>query len=131
VLEPDHRHLGEPKLPRREQAAVAGQNAALLIHQDQVGPPELDHRRRELVHLLLAVRARIPLVRAQAVDRPELDPVGERDQSAAMKHSRHRPLQSRHSHLTVATMAAPTAIALANFLEFTLRNTLRLDALAL
>jgi hypothetical protein len=33
--------------------------------------------------------------------------------------------------LTVAMMAAPTAIALANFLEFTLRNTLRLDALAL
>ena len=80
VLEPDHRHLGEPELPRREQPAVAGEDAAVLVDQDRVGPAELHHRRRDLIDLRLAVRARVALVRAQAVDRPQLDPLGERDQ---------------------------------------------------
>ena len=80
MLEPDHRHLGEPELARCEQRPVAGEDASVLVDQDRVGPAELDHARRDLVHLRLAVRARIPLVRAQAVDRPELDPLRERDQ---------------------------------------------------
>ena len=110
VLEPDHRHLGEPELARREQPAVAGEDAGVLVDQDRVGPAELDHRRRDLIDLRLAVRARVALVRAQAVDRPQLDPVGERDQPGGLRRSRHRPLQSRHSHRTIATMAAPIAI---------------------
>ena len=85
VLEPDHRHLGEPELARREQPAVAGEDAALLVDQDRVGPAELDHRGRDLIDLRLAVRARVALVRAQAVDRPQLDPVGERDQPGALR----------------------------------------------
>ena len=44
VLEPDHRHLGEPELPRRQQPAVAGEDAALLVDQHRVRPAELDHR---------------------------------------------------------------------------------------
>ena len=83
VLEADHRHLGEAELARREQPAVTGEDAALLVDQHRVGPAELDHGRRDLIDLRLAVRARIPLVRAQAVDRPQLDPVGERDQPGA------------------------------------------------
>ena len=79
VLEPDHRHFVEPELPRRQQPPVPGQHAALLVHQHRVGPAELDHRGRDLIHLRLAVGARIALVRPQAVDRPELDPVGKRD----------------------------------------------------
>jgi len=79
MLEPDHRHVGEPQLPCREQPAVAGQDAALLVDQDRVGPAELDHRGCDLVHLLVAVRARVALVRTQLVDRPQLDPVDERD----------------------------------------------------
>jgi hypothetical protein len=50
----------------------------------------------------------LPL-RAHAVDRPQLDAVGERDQPCCLRRSDHRPLQSRHSHLTIAPMAA-TAI---------------------
>jgi hypothetical protein len=38
-----------------------------------------------LVDLRLAVCARIALIRAQPVDRPELDPVGERDQPSALR----------------------------------------------
>ena len=57
----------------------------LLVDQDRVGPAELDHRRRDLIDLRLAVRARVALVRAQAVDRPQLDPVGERDQPGALR----------------------------------------------
>ena len=45
VLEPDHRHLGEPELAGRQQPAVAGEDAALLVDQDRVGPAELDHAR--------------------------------------------------------------------------------------
>ena len=85
VLEPDHRHLGQPELARREQPAMAGEDAALLVDQHRVGPAELDHRRRDLIDLRVAVRARVALVRAQAVDRPELDPVGERDQPGALR----------------------------------------------
>jgi hypothetical protein len=33
VLEPDHRHLGQPKLARRQQPAIAGGNAALVVDQ--------------------------------------------------------------------------------------------------
>jgi hypothetical protein len=51
-----------------------------LVDQDRIGPPELDHRGRDLIHLSVAVRARVALVRSQAVDRPQLDPVGERNQ---------------------------------------------------
>ena len=85
VLEPDHRHLGEPELPRGEQPAVAGEDAALLVDQHRVGPAEFDHRGRDLIDLRVAVRARVTLVRAQAVDRPELDPVGESDQPGALR----------------------------------------------
>jgi hypothetical protein len=80
VLEPDHGHLGQPELPGREQPAVAGQDPGVLVDQDRVGPTEVDHRRRDLVYPRLAVRARIPVLRAQVLDRPELDPLGERDQ---------------------------------------------------
>ena len=58
---------------------------ALLVDQDRVGPAELDHRGRDLIDLRLAVRARVALVRAQPVDRPQLDPVGERDQPGALR----------------------------------------------
>ena len=85
MLEPDHRHLGEAQLARREQPAVAGQDAGVLVDQDRVGPAELDHRGRDLIDLPLAVRARVALVRAQAVDRPQLDPLGERDQPGALR----------------------------------------------
>jgi hypothetical protein len=47
--------------------------------------PELDHRSRDLIDLRFAVRPRIPLVRTQALDRPQLDPIGEREQSGALR----------------------------------------------
>ena len=43
VLEPDHRHLGEPQLPRSEQPAVTGEDACVLVNQDRVGPSKLHH----------------------------------------------------------------------------------------
>jgi hypothetical protein len=109
VLEPNHGHLFEAQLTRREQPAVPGEDAALLVNQDRRGEPELDHTRRDLVHLRVRVRARVALVWAQALDRPQLDPVGERDQAGGLRRRRHRPLQSRHSHLTIATPAASIA----------------------
>jgi hypothetical protein len=63
VLEPDHRHLGEPELPRRKQPSMAGQDPGVLVDQDRIGPAEFDHRRRDLIHLRVAVGARIPLIR--------------------------------------------------------------------
>ena len=110
VLEANHWHLGEPQLAGRQQPTVAGEDAALLVDQHRVGPPELHHARRDLVYLALTVRARVALVGAQAVDRPQLDPVSERDQAGGLQRGRHRPLQSRHSHLIIATRAAPIAI---------------------
>ena len=50
-------------------------------------------RRRDLIDLLVAVRARVALVRAQPLDRPQLDPVGERDQ--LFNHSDTDPLIKR------------------------------------
>jgi hypothetical protein len=84
MLEPDHRHVGEPELARSEQPTVAGEDATLLVDQHRVGPPELDHRSRDLVDLPFAVGARVALVRAQVLDRPQLDTVGERDQPGAL-----------------------------------------------
>ena len=49
---------------------MAREDAALLVDQHRVGPPELHHARRDLVDLRVRVRARVALVRAQAVDRP-------------------------------------------------------------
>ena len=59
---------------------MARQDAALLVDQHRVRPAELDQGSCDLSHLRLAVRARVALVRAQLVDRPELDPLGERNQ---------------------------------------------------
>ncbi len=64
---------------------MAGQDAGVLVDQDRVGPTELDHAGRDLVDLRLAVRARVALVRAQPLDRPQLDPVRERDQPGALR----------------------------------------------
>jgi hypothetical protein len=85
MLEADHRHLGEPELARRQQATVASEDAGVLVDQDRVGPAEFDHRRRDLVDLRVAVRARVALIRAQALNRPQLDPIGERDQPGALR----------------------------------------------
>ena len=60
----------QPELAGRQQPAMPGDDPALAVDQHRVGPAELDHRGRDLVHLRVAVRARVALVRAQAVDRP-------------------------------------------------------------
>jgi hypothetical protein len=57
---------------------VAGEDTGVLIDQDRIGPPELDHRGRDLIDLRVRVRARVALVRAHPFDRPQLDPLGER-----------------------------------------------------
>ena len=100
VLEADHRHLGEPELAGREQPPMTSKDAALLVYQHRVRPPELNHRRRDLIHLRVRMRARVALVRAQPRGRPQLDPVGQRDQPHGLRRSHHRPLQSRHLHRT-------------------------------
>ena len=79
------RCFGEAELPRRHEPAVAGQHAAVLVDQDRVGPAELDYGRRDLIDLRLAVRARVALVRAQVLDRPELDSFGQRRQRGAVR----------------------------------------------
>jgi len=54
VLEPDHGYICQAELAGREQPAVASQQAALLVDQHWVCPPELRHRGRDLVDLRLA-----------------------------------------------------------------------------
>ena len=44
-----HRHLGKPKLAGREQPPMTSKDAALLVYQHRVRPPELNHRRRDLI----------------------------------------------------------------------------------
>jgi hypothetical protein len=75
------RYLAQPQMLRRLEAAMAGEDAVGLVDQDRVGPAELDHRRRDLRHLIIAVRARVPVVRTQPLDRPQLQPIGERCQA--------------------------------------------------
>jgi hypothetical protein len=56
---------------------VAGNHITRVIDQDRVQPAELDDRRRDLRHLVLAVRAGIARIRHQSVERPMLDRIGQ------------------------------------------------------
>ena len=76
MAELHHRHLGQAQLARRHQLPMPGENAVSLVDQDRVGEAELDHRGRDLRHLVGAVRPGIALVAPQTVDRPELQPPG-------------------------------------------------------
>ena len=91
MLQPHHRHLGETKLPCRHQPAVASEDSVDLVDQDRVGEAELDHRGGELRHLILAVGARVALVGAQPLDRPQLDALRQRRQPGCRVGHRGSP----------------------------------------
>lgn len=77
VIENDDRNRIEPELARRQQPAVAGNNTAPRVNQDRVGPTELDDRGRNLRDLSVVMRSGVTRVRAQPVERPMLDRVGQ------------------------------------------------------
>ena len=87
----DDRHLGEPKLARRRQAAVAGNDVAVVADQDRIGEPERPDAACDLGDLRVAVRARIARRRHQPIERPELKP-----QAPAILGRDLRPLGSCH-----------------------------------
>jgi hypothetical protein len=95
--EPDHRHLGQPQLPGRHQPAVPGEDAISLVDQDRVGEAELDHRGRDLRHLVGAMCPRVALVGPEPVDRPELQPLGQGCQ--CRRRGDHRRPRLRTAHL--------------------------------
>ena len=48
--------VAHAELPRRQQPAVAGNDAVVAVDQDRVGPAELADRGGDLRHLRIAVR---------------------------------------------------------------------------
>ena len=50
----DHRHRRHAELPRRQQPAVAGNDAVVAVDQDRVRPAELADRGGDLRHLRIA-----------------------------------------------------------------------------
>jgi hypothetical protein len=62
VLEHDDGRLGEPKLGRREDAAVAGDDLTVARNQHRHGPAELGDARGDLRDLVGAVRLRVARV---------------------------------------------------------------------
>jgi hypothetical protein len=80
----DRRGDGETMAADRPTSARAprGEDTGVLVDQDRVGPAELDHRNRDPIHLRVRLRT-------QAVDRPQLDAIGARDQSGALLSVSH------------------------------------------
>jgi hypothetical protein len=69
----DHRHALQPELPRRQHAAVAGDDAVRAVHEDWIRPAELADARRDLRHLGIGVGARIAGIGDQLAQRPPGD----------------------------------------------------------
>src|SRR5205823_3063563 len=70
MIQDDHGDLGHPEFPGSEQAGVAGDNDSIGAGKYGVGPPELGYRGRDLGYLVVTMRARIPGVRNELLDRP-------------------------------------------------------------
>src|SRR5579885_878499 len=73
MIENDNRRFLQAQLARRQQPPVAGEDAGVGIDQYWRGPAELHDAGRDARHLLVRMRARIPGVGNQLVDRPALD----------------------------------------------------------
>ena len=75
-LAPARRHhhgdLLDAKLARTQHAAMPGNDGAVLCHQDRIGPAPFTDRCRDLVDLLVAVRADVARVGNETFDRPAL-----------------------------------------------------------
>ena len=67
------RDLGQPQHGGGQNAAVPGDQLAIVGHHAGHGPAELRHAGGDLRHLVLAVHLGIAGIGAQPVDRPRLD----------------------------------------------------------
>jgi hypothetical protein len=107
VPELDHRHPGEPELPRRHDPAVAGDDAVIAVDQHRVGEAVLADRAGDQRDLVVAVRPRVPGVGYQLPDGPVLD--GERlGINNADGHSARSPAGPR-SDISRRSWAFPAA----------------------
>jgi hypothetical protein len=77
VIKDDHRDSIEAKLTRGQQPAMAGNDAALPIDQDRIGPAELDNRGRDLRNLVVVVCTGVARIGDQPVEGPVHDRVGQ------------------------------------------------------
>ena len=70
----DDRHLRQAEQARRGQAAVTGDDVAVLADQDRIGESERADAAGDLGDLRVAVGARVARRRNQPIERPELKP---------------------------------------------------------
>ena len=70
VIEDDDRDFGHAQFTSSEQARVAGDNDSIRAGQNRIRPPKLGDRCRDLGDLFRTMRARIPGVRNQLLNRP-------------------------------------------------------------
>ena len=70
VIEDDDRDFGHAQFASSQQARVAGDNDSIGAGQNRIRPPKLGDRRRDLGDLFRTMRARIPGVRNQLLNRP-------------------------------------------------------------
>jgi len=73
VIQHDHRRLSQAQFPRGHHARVARNDDPVGPDQHGVDEAKFGDRGRDLRHLLLGVRARIPGVGNQPIDGPPLD----------------------------------------------------------
>jgi hypothetical protein len=73
VIQHDHRHFAHPELPRGHHPRVARNDDPVGSDQHGVDEAKFGDRGRDLRHLLLGVRARIPGVGNQPLDGPALN----------------------------------------------------------
>ena len=76
VREHNHRHLGHPKLARRQNPGMPGDDHVIGAHQDRVCPAKLPDGGRHLGDLLLGVGAGVARKRQQLGEPPEFDLCG-------------------------------------------------------
>jgi hypothetical protein len=74
VLEADNRDLAQAQPPRRMDAAVAGEDIALLIGQDRNIEPKHFDAAGDLLDLPVAMAPRIAGIKLEPLDRDALDP---------------------------------------------------------
>ena len=73
MLQHDDRRLGQPELRRRQDAAVPSDHLAVIANQHRHGPAELGDAGGDARDLVGPVRLGVLRVRAQPLDRPNLD----------------------------------------------------------
>src|SRR5262249_44397590 len=86
VLEADNRDLAQAQPPCRMDAAVAGEDVALVISQDWNIEPKHLNAAGDLLDLPVAMAPRIAGIKLEPLDRDALDPKFANHPSLAYRH---------------------------------------------